>query len=167
MRFEPIRIYILNHHKTILIMSFLYNIIAGKGNQTEDPTGLSQTENQETKQAENTSQSVVLRDYTPRELSNYDGHMDPKIYIAVKGSVFDCTLGRQFYGPSGPYSNFAGRDASRGLAMNSFDDQMVRDIDEDIDDLSDLSVKHMEALDSWFEHFSRKYAYVGKLVPNK
>ncbi|CAI8496000.1 hypothetical protein ACO0OL_002481 [Hanseniaspora opuntiae] len=148
-------------------MSFLYNMITGKGNQSEDPTGLSQTQDKQAQPAESASHSVVLRDYTPKELSNYDGHMDPKIYIAVKGSVFDCTLGRQFYGPSGPYSNFAGRDASRGLAMNSFDNEMVRDIDQDIDDLSDLSVQQMEALDSWFEHFSRKYTYVGKLVPNK
>ncbi|KAL6933350.1 related to Damage response protein 1 [Hanseniaspora guilliermondii] len=148
-------------------MSFLYNMITGKGNQSEDPTGLTQTQDKQAQHVESTSQSVVLRDYTPKELSNYDGHMDPKIYIAVKGSVFDCTLGRQFYGPSGPYSNFAGRDASRGLAMNSFDDNMIRDIDQDIDDLSDLSVQQMEALDSWFEHFNRKYTYVGKLVPNK
>ena len=72
-------------------MSFLYNIVTGMGNQSEDPTGLSNSENKQAEQAESTSQSVVLRDYTPRELSHYDGHLDPKIYIAIKGSYLKIT----------------------------------------------------------------------------
>ena len=31
------------------------------------------------------------------------------------------TAGRSFYGPDGMYGNFAGRDASRGMAKQSFD----------------------------------------------
>lgn len=69
----------------------------------------------------NAKDPVVEGEFTPRKLSVFNGHDDEKIFIAVKGNVFDVTAGRQFYGPSGPYSNFAGHDASRGLALNSFE----------------------------------------------
>ena len=61
--------------------------------------------------------------------------------LAINGIVFDVTAGRNFYGPSaclsssfsvstfyllisqldGMYGNFAGRNASRGMAKQSFD----------------------------------------------
>ena len=48
-----------------------------------------------------------------------DGNTD-KILLAINGQVFDVSSGRNFYGPNGPYGNFAGRDASRGMAKQSF-----------------------------------------------
>ena len=39
----------------------------------------------------------------------------------------------------GPYANFAGRDASRGLAYQSFDVSTLTDVDKRIDDLNDLN----------------------------
>ena len=51
------------------------------------------------------------------ELRKYNGRgEDGRICIAVLGKVFDCSKGRRFYGPDGPYSTFAGRDATRALA---------------------------------------------------
>ena len=81
----------------------------------------------------------------------------------MKGKVYDCSLGRQFYGPSGPYSNFAGHDASRGLATNSFDLETVKQWDEPIDNLQDLSETERSALDGWAAHFEKKYPCVGSL----
>lgn len=87
------------------------------------------------------------------------------VYLAVRGRVFDVTSGRNFYGPGGPYANFAGRDASRGLACGSFDEEMLtKDLEAPLDTLKDLGPEEMEALQGWEERFSEKYLVVGKLV---
>ncbi|KAF8001612.1 hypothetical protein HF325_004113 [Metschnikowia pulcherrima] len=77
--------------------------------------------------------------------------------------VFDVTNGKAFYGPGGPYENFAGRDASRGLALNSFDPAVLTDLSEPIDTLTDLSLEEKESLDNWKSHFENKYKVVGSL----
>lgn len=88
------------------------------------------------------------------------------VYLAVRGKVFDVTPGRNFYGPGGPYANFAGRDASRGLAFGSFDEDMLtKDLDGPLDTLEDLNEEQLEALQGWEERFLEKYLVVGKLVP--
>lgn len=75
------------------------------------------------------------------------------------------TSGRNFYGPGGPYANFAGRDASRGLACGSFDEEMLtKDLDGPLDTLTDLDDEQMEAMRGWEERFQEKYLVVGKLV---
>lgn len=64
--------------------------------------------------------------YTPRTLALYDGtgssddNKENRILLCINRKVFDVTTGRNFYGPEGPYGNFAGRDASRGMAKQSF-----------------------------------------------
>lgn len=88
------------------------------------------------------------------------------VYLAVRGRVFDVSPGRNFYGPGGPYQNFAGRDASRGLACGSFDrDMLTDDLDGPLDALAGLADDEMEALRGWEERFTEKYLVVGKLVP--
>ena len=85
--------------------------------------------------------------------------------MAVRGKVFDVTPGRNFYGPGGPYQNFAGRDASRGLACQSFDMEMLtEDLEGPLDRLEDLGREEMENLKGWEERFNEKYLVVGKLV---
>ncbi|KAL1624252.1 Dihydrodipicolinate synthase [Neofusicoccum ribis] len=109
---------------------------------------------------------VVFRTFTPHTLLPYNGLNNMPVYLAVRGRVFDVTPGRNFYGPGGPYANFAGRDASRGLACGSFDEDMLtKDLDAPLDTLSDLGDEEMEALMGWEERFSEKYLVVGKLVP--
>ena len=108
---------------------------------------------------------VVFRTYTPHTLLPYNGEDGGPVYFAVRGKVFDVSRGRNFYGPGGPYSNFAGRDASRGLACGSFDEDMLtKDLDGPLDKLDDLGRDEMEALQGWEERFNEKYDIVGRLV---
>lgn len=83
--------------------------------------------------------TVLFKVYTPKTLEPFSGEDNGRILLAINGTVFDVTAGRNFYGPSalvlafsllrvvnrrsvdGMYGNFAGRDASRGMAKQSFD----------------------------------------------
>ncbi len=57
-------------------------------------------------------------DFTEKELSGFNGSDPSKpIYLAIKGTVFDVSSGRQFYAPGCGYSIFAGKDASRVHSM--------------------------------------------------
>ncbi|KAK2609079.1 Dihydrodipicolinate synthase [Conoideocrella luteorostrata] len=107
----------------------------------------------------------VFRTYTPRTLLPFNGEDGGPIFFAVRGRVFDVSNGRGFYGPGGPYANFAGRDASRGLSCHSFDtDMLTEDLDGPLDTLEGLGPSEMEALQGWEETFMGKYDIVGKLV---
>lgn len=85
------------------------------------------------------SPTILFTTYTPCTLVRFDGKDGGGIFLAIAGTVFDVTAGRGFYGPGrrgtepesvltmgdaaadGIYGNFAGRDASRGMAKQSFD----------------------------------------------
>lgn len=54
----------------------------------------------------------------------------------------------------GPYSVFAGRDASRGLAMFSVSEDVIR---EEYDDLSDLNSEQMERVREWEQQLSGQH----------
>lgn len=110
--------------------------------------------------------AIAFKTYTPRSLAPFTGAEGPThpVLLAVKGTVFDVSSSRQFYGPGSSYENFAGRDASRGLAKNSFDAEVLTPLDEPIDELKDLTKEEEEALQGWFTMFENKYAKVGKLV---
>jgi len=101
------------------------------------------------------------RDWTNEEIRKYDGRgEDGRILVAVNGKVFDMTRGKRFYGPDGPYSVFAGKDATRALATFS----LTEEIKEGYDDISDLSSSQMSSVKEWEEQFMEKYVYVGKLL---
>jgi len=109
---------------------------------------------------------IVYRKYTPQTLLAYDGRTKPQVYLSISRKVFDVTAGRGFYGPGGTYEAFAGRDASRGLAKNSFELDMLTDPHAEIDQLHDLNEEEKSSLRSWQEHFTNKYLIVGELVEN-
>ena len=85
--------------------------------------------------------TVLFKRYSPKTLAPFDGKDGARILLAIKGTVFDVSAGRGFYGPGksdkkgsktllilyigGSYGNFAGRDASRGMAKQSFDDGKI------------------------------------------
>ena len=96
------------------------------------------------------------RDYTLDQLRGFD---DDKIYVAIKGDIFDVTSKRDMYGPEGSYGIFAGRDASRCLGKMSLE---AEDLDGPIDD---LTASEVDALDQWYTTFKdiKCYPVVGKL----
>jgi membrane-associated progesterone receptor component len=97
----------------------------------------------------------------------YNGVTNPKdpILFAVKGKVFDVTPGKNFYGPGGPYQNFAGRDASKGLACGSFsEDMLTEDLNGPLDTLEELTPDQKDALENWYGKFEEKYTVVGELI---
>lgn len=101
------------------------------------------------------------RDFTLEQIRQYDGLTGPdkRVLVAVNGKVFDVTKGKRYYGPGGPYAAFAGRDASRALAIFSVDA-----IKDDYDDLSDLNTMQMESVREWELQFNERYEYVGRLL---
>ncbi|MCO5599938.1 hypothetical protein L7F22_054045 [Adiantum nelumboides] len=121
--------------------------------------------------------TTVWTKYTPRTLAVHDGselysktkrssndQQGGRILLAIQGKVFDVTKGANFYGPGGPYGNFAGRDASRGMAKQSFDLEMLTPLDKPIDSLEDLTPMEVNNMREWVSHFSAKYTIVGELV---
>jgi membrane-associated progesterone receptor component len=97
---------------------------------------------------------------TLEELRKYDGKADDgRVCVAILGKVYDCTKGRRFYGPEGPYSTFAGRDATRALA--TFD---VNAVKLEWDDHSDLTPSQMSSVQEWEMQFGERYDLVGNLV---
>ncbi|KAF8530047.1 cytochrome b5-like heme/steroid binding domain-containing protein [Hysterangium stoloniferum] len=110
--------------------------------------------------------TVLFQTYTPRTLEPFNGKDGGRILLAIDGIVFDVTTGRGFYGPEGMYGNFAGRDASRGMAKQSFDVEMLTPVDQPLDKLQDLDASEIENMRGWIDHFSNKYISCGKLVEN-
>lgn len=106
-----------------------------------------------------TRDPVHLGRVTSGQLRAYDGS-DPNkpLLMAIKGQIYDVSRGRMFYGPGGPYAMFAGRDATRALALMSFD---ANDLTGETDGLSEAE---MEVLQDWEAKFMEKYPKVGELV---
>ncbi|KAJ9109955.1 hypothetical protein QFC20_003155 [Naganishia adeliensis] len=98
------------------------------------------------------------------------------IEVREERTVFDVSAGRSFYGPvyaaelaalcsaDGPYGNFAGRDASRGMAMQSFEEEMLTSLDKPLDSLENLSKSEIDNMNGWHSHFSNKYIICGELI---
>ena len=80
------------------------------------------------------------------------------LYISIElESTFLCA--RNFYGPGGPYAMFAGREASRALALLSFKPQDING------NLEGLDEPELGILQDWEDKFVEKYVKVGQLVP--
>jgi len=99
------------------------------------------------------------RDFTLRELYEFNGTNDKPIYIGCKGKVYDVSSKANFYGPGGAYSAFAGRDASRALAIHS-----TSESDAANPSLEGLGSSELSALDEWERMFETRYNIVGRIV---
>jgi len=140
----------INLALVIAILVLIYKIIKGRVSDNDGPTV----------PATPPLPKMKKRDLTLSELRQYDGSQpDSRILVAVNGKIFDVTRGKRFYGPGGPYSSFAGHDASRALAM--FQTELVKD---EYDDLSDLNSVQMESIREWEAQLADKYDFVGRLI---
>lgn len=83
-----------------------------------------------------------------------------KIYVGVARRVFDVSRGRGFYGPGGPYHVFAGRDATRALAVGSTTEA---DVLARPGDTSGLTTGQQMKLEDWLATFEQKYPVVAVL----
>ncbi|KAI9236655.1 hypothetical protein MVEG_04308 [Podila verticillata NRRL 6337] len=98
--------------------------------------------------------------FTQEELKQYDGS-DPNknIYLAIKGEVFDVTLGRPYYGKGGGYGFFSGRDASRAYTTGCFQTHLTHD-------LRGLNPQQLADIDGWANFYRNhaKYYKVGTVI---
>lgn len=127
---------------------------------------------------------------TPAELANFDG-TDPKkpIFLAINGTIFDVSAGRNTYGPGGSYAVFAGRDATRAFVTGCFLEDRTSDLrgaeeiyipvedpEEEISsgekkkraerERREAKKKVLQEVKKWVDFYgkSKKYFEVGKLV---
>ncbi|KAL8732563.1 MAG: hypothetical protein Q9181_003905 [Wetmoreana brouardii] len=77
-------------------------------------------------------------------------------HMAIMGTVFDVS-GNTAYAPDGAYHIFAGKDASRALALSSLKAEDCRPEWEDLPD------KEKQVLNDWFTFFSKRYNIVGQI----
>lgn len=142
---------------TILALMFVtYKVVSGMFVAANDYTAVKR-ENEFVLR-----EPVQMGDVTEVELKAYDG-ADPNkpLLMAIKGQIYDVSRSRMFYGPGGPYAIFAGRDASRALALMSFD---PKDLTGNIEG---LSASELDALQDWEYKFMEKYVKVGQVVGEK
>ena len=84
------------------------------------------------------------------------------LYLAINGSVYDVSVSRTIYGPGGPYSKFAGKDAARAWVTGCFGKP-----DEFTYDLREIDEKEARnAIQNWQDFYDnhRKYWYVGTVI---
>ncbi|KAK3151477.1 hypothetical protein QOZ80_3AG0246390 [Eleusine coracana subsp. coracana] len=151
---------------TYLIVSSLFVAPAPASAPPEPPQQKENEKEEEEKELEEEGtvpfvfpDPVEVGEVTLEQLRAYDGK-DPakQILIAISGQVYDVSRGRLFYGPQGPYSLFAGRDATRALALMSFDPNDLTG------DLEGLSPDDLEVLQDWEDKFKERYPRVGRLA---
>jgi len=111
------------------------------------------------------------RNFTSKQLLYFDGEKDEKteedkpVYLSINGKVFDVSGGRNFYGPDGPYANFAGKECGVALAKMSFENEHLNDLAG----CKSLNFGEKEELDGWVDKFTyyRCYPIKGRLIADE
>eukprot|EP00271_Cylindrocystis_brebissonii_P022354 TRINITY_DN8583_c0_g2_i1.p1 TRINITY_DN8583_c0_g2~~TRINITY_DN8583_c0_g2_i1.p1 ORF type:complete len:263 (+),score=59.78 TRINITY_DN8583_c0_g2_i1:261-1049(+) len=107
--------------------------------------------------------AAKVGELTLQELSTYNGSDPMKpVLMAINTTIYDVSSSREFYGPSGAYCKFAGKDAGRALAKMSFEPSEINN-----PDVSSLTAKEMAILNDWDVKFAVKYPVAGKVVSKK
>lgn len=98
--------------------------------------------------------------FTAEDLLRHNGETEDSIYIGVKGIIYDCTSGADFYGPGQSYSIFAGKEVSRCLGKMLIGDEEANA------GWNNLSEEHLTVLNQWAEKYKEKYPVVGVFHPD-
>lgn len=102
--------------------------------------------------------------YTLEELWEFgNGHDDAPLLISIFGRIYDVSEGEKFYGPTGSYPMFPGRDVTFALATGC--KACATDTSKTA---NDLNPKQLDEAKRWLSFFQLhdKYPYVGKLDKN-
>lgn len=90
-----------------------------------------------------------------------DGYAAAPIYIGAHEKIYDMSFGGiEFYGPGCSYNLFAGKDASRALALMSFNPADIQN-----PSIDDLTEKQRKIMLDWCKTFEERKGYpcVGQL----
>ena len=146
----------LNVCLVALICYFSYKLLKKDSGPSANSLSDSKTGSKKRRQLD----QMPKRDFTLEELRFYDGvQSNGRILIAVLGQVFDVSRSFEFYGPEGPYSVFAGRDASRALGTFSVDASQFK---SGHDDLADLGQSQMDQIREWEMQFKGIFIYINE-----
>eukprot|EP01134_Creolimax_fragrantissima_P000714 CFRG0714T1 len=108
------------------------------------------------KAEQNAFKAGAVRHFSAEELRHFDGtDENSPVYVAIKGIVYDVSENRDAYKPGKGYALFAGRDASRALALMSLK------VDDATANLDGLEPKQMDVLDNWVSFYKKKYKVMG------
>ncbi|QPG74865.1 hypothetical protein FOA43_002201 [Brettanomyces nanus] len=98
---------------------------------------------------------------TMEQLIKCDGVQSDKLYIAIKGQVFDVTANQKSYGVGSAYHSLVGRDASRALGKMSLGPE---ETNPSISwDYSSLTEQELRVMNDWYMFFKNRYNIVGRI----
>ncbi|KAG5421557.1 hypothetical protein I9W82_000648 [Candida metapsilosis] len=97
------------------------------------------------------------------ELSKFNGTEDPKLYVAIRGYVYDVTENGKSYGPGKAYNKLVGKDVGRLLGLNKLQLKEEDGRIPDSWDLSDLTEKQLKIVDDWIVFFKMRYPIIARI----
>lgn len=97
------------------------------------------------------------------QLLKFNGVEDTKLYVAIKGYVYDVTTNDKSYGPGKAYNKLVGKDVGRLLGLNRLQLKEEDGRVPDTWDLSDLTEKQLKIVDDWVFFFKMRYPIVARI----
>jgi len=101
-----------------------------------------------------------------KQLLKFNGTDDAKLYVAIKGYVYDVTANTKSYGPGKAYNKLVGKDVGRLLGLNKLQLKEEDGRLPDTWDLSDLTEKQLKIVDDWIVFFKMRYPIVALIQEN-
>lgn len=94
------------------------------------------------------------------QLLQYDGHRKRRIYVAIKGLVFDVTMKKERYAKGKAYACLAGRDVSRLLGLNTLKEPTGPGLRSTSWFTGDFNEKQNQTVIKWLDYFFKRYKVV-------